>query len=103
MSHTPGPWIAHPDSDYVYALDEDGERNRVSVSVHALTREEQAANTLLIAQAPTMLRDLTLALEWIENLLDTKGFDERTVLDRMPNNWRGRIDMRETIANAGGS
>ena len=42
-----------------------------------------------------MIRTLTLTLEWLGNLEQAIGLD--ALLDAMPNNWRGRLELCEWL------
>lgn len=45
-----------------------------------------------------LLKTLELSLEWLDNLF--KAHNSRIIVDSMPNDWNGRIGMREVIAKA---
>jgi hypothetical protein len=55
MPHTPGPWRTRPQLTQVYGREGD-QRLIASCGVSAhISKEEKAANTLLIAAAPDLL------------------------------------------------
>ena len=58
-----------------------------------------ADNGRLLAGAWELARALTLALTWLDNLAATMG--EETLLNSLPNNTGGRVQMRAALEAAG--
>ena len=66
--------------------------------VLARRRAEYEANAHLIAAAPELFEAAVGALLWLDNLERSVGKD--TLLDALPNNFSGRIGLREAIRKA---
>ena len=103
MKHTPGPWTLDEDT---YTVLGDG-RNVTRVHTvddficdgdDAEVAEECAANAALIAAAPELFEAAVGALLWLDNLERVVGKD--TLLDCLPNDFNGRIGLREAIRKA---
>lgn len=75
--HTPGPWQAQPETDYVPAqVSRLGEKAAI-VDVFGDNREQRGANARLIAAAPELLLALRLMLDAVpSNKLHPQGYTD---------------------------
>lgn len=64
-----------------------------------LLLDDDLAADLLRAAAPELAQALAMALEWLENLAATLG--EQTLVNALPNNTGGRVQMRRALEAAG--